>query len=251
MKIILAIVGVICIGIGALVFSLLIKPSLDAKNILKNGVETTARLIDIGSNMSSNEAYYWLKLSFVNLDGKTVTCKTKSLYPQSYIIKSGIAEHNRKTKKFELTEERVQVMYIGEKAVLKEFIPENIGWATWIIPGFFGGIGVLILLGMVLAPIVGMFPIIQQLLALIGLMLVGGIFAGIGAGVYFWVLKPPMEAAKILKKGTETTATVIYANSKFTSTTKSGSSSSTKALYYLNLSFVNSKVISNGGNDSG
>jgi len=241
MKIILVIVGLIFAGIGTGLFYLLIKPSLDAKNILKNGVETTATLIDIGSNMSSNEAYYWLKLSFVNPEGETITCKTKSLYPQSFIIKAGIAEHNSKTKKFELSEEPVQVMYMGEKAVLKEFVPENAGWATWIIPGFFGGIGMLILLGLILAPVVGLFPVIQQLLALIGLILVGGVFAGVGAGVYFWVLKPPMEATKILKKGTETTATVIYAESKLTETTKSGSTSSTKALYYLNLSFVNSK----------
>jgi hypothetical protein len=46
-------------------------------------------------------------------------------------------------------------MYIGEKAVLKEFIPEEAGWVMWIAPGFFGGFGLLILLGLLLAPIVG------------------------------------------------------------------------------------------------
>jgi len=239
----LVIAGLICTGIGTGLFYLLIKPSLDAKNILKNGVETTATLIDIGSNVSKgSDAYYWIRLSFVNAAGETITYKTKSLYPAYFINGQGIAEYNKTAKRYVVTEEPVQVMYLGDKAVIKEFVPaEHEEWTNWLAPGVFGGIGVLILLGMALAPIIGMFPFLQQLLALIGFIFIGGVFAGVGAGVYFWVLQPPMEATKILKKGAETTATVIYADSKVTSTTKSGSSSSTKALYYLNLSFVNAK----------
>ena len=76
MKIILTIAGIICTGIGAGLYILLIKPSLDAKNIHKNGLETSATLIDVGSSMSKgSEAYYWVKLSFVNAAGETITCK--------------------------------------------------------------------------------------------------------------------------------------------------------------------------------
>ena len=243
MKVILLIAGLIFAGIGTGLFYLMIKPSLDAKNILENGVETSATLIGLGSNVSKgSDAYYWLKLSFVNSESETITYKTKSLYPQSFIKSQGIAEYNKNTNRYVVTEEPVLVMYLGDKAVIKEFVPvEHEEWTNWLAPGIFGGIGVLILLGMALAPVVGMFPFLQQLLALIGFIFIGGVFAGVGAGVYFWVLQPPMEAAKILKKGVETTATVIEAKSKVTSTTKSGSSSSTKALYYLNLSFVNAK----------
>ena len=232
MKIILVIVGLICTSIGTGLFYLLIKPSLDAKNILENGVETSATLIAVGSNVSKgSDAYYWIRLSFVNSEGETITYRTKSLYPAYFINGQGIAEYDRKTKRYEVKEEPVQVMYMGDKAVIKEFVPvEHEEWTNWLAPGFFGGIGILILLGLILAPIIGMFPFLQQLLALIGFIFIGGVFAGVGAGVYFWVLQPPMEATKILKKGVETTATVIEAKSKVTSTTKSGSSSSTKAL---------------------
>ena len=152
MKIILAIVGLVCTGIGAGLFSLLVKPSLDAKKILQNGTETTATLIDGGSNMSSGgEAYYCLKLSFVNVEGETVTCKTKSLYPGTFIKGKGLAEY--KTNRYEMTKEPVIVMYMGDKAVIKSFVPDDIHWATWLIPGFFGGIGALIRNGKISQPI--------------------------------------------------------------------------------------------------
>lgn len=219
---------------------------MDAKKILENGVETTATLIDIGSSMSGSETYYWLKFSFVNSEGETITCKTKSLYPNSFITESRIAGHTPNSK-FELTGEPVQVKYIGEKAVLKEYIPkEDKEWTNWLAPGFFGAIGALILLGLALGPVIGMFPVVQQIIAFLGLVFVGFVFAGIGAGVYLWVLKPPMDAAKILKNGAETTANVVEViDSKISTTTTTSSGSSkeiiSNRLYRLTLAFVNSK----------
>ena len=234
-KVVLVIVGLICAGIGAGLFFLLLNPSLETKKILNNGAETTATLIDIGSNISKgSEAYYWLKLSFVNSEGETITCKTKSLYPMYFVKGEGIAEYNKAAKKYEVTTKPVQVMYMGDKAAIKGFVPkEDEDWTNWLPPGFFGGIGVLILLGLALSPIVTMFPVIQQILAFIGVVFIGFVFAGIGAGVYLWVLKPPMEAAKILKKGAETTATVIGAESKVAVNNTS--------YYCLTLSYVNSE----------
>ena len=39
---------------------------------------------------------------------------------------------------------------------------------------------------------------------------------GVGAGIFFGLIKPPMEAKNILKNGTETTATVISLYSSMT-----------------------------------
>ena len=269
MKIILAIAGLICTGIGTGLFFLLLKPSLDAKNILKNGVETSATLIDVGSSMSKgSEAYYWVKLSFVNSAGETITCKTKSLYPASVIKSQGIAEYTytlsyvnsagetitRKTngiipkshfdeqgitnyqytEGFEVTDEPVAAMYMGDKAVLKEYVPKvDEDWTNWLAPGFFGGVGVLILLGLALAPAVERYAVVAATVSFLLFAFIGFVFAGVGAGVYLWVLKPPMEAAKILKKGDETTATVIAAESNV--------AVNDKPKYYLILSYANAK----------
>jgi len=269
MKIILAIAGLICTGIGTGLFLLLLKPSLDANNILKNGVETSATLIDVGSSMSKgSEAYYWVKLSFVNAAGETITYKTKSLYPAFSIKSQGIAEYTytlsyvnaagetitRKTngiipkshfdergitnyqytEGFEVTEEPVPVMYMGDKAVLKEYVPKEYeDWTNWLAPGLFGGVGVLLLLGLALAPAVERYAVVAAVVSFLLFAFIGFVFAGVGAGVYLWALKPPVEAAKILKKGVETTATVIAAESKV--------AVNDKPKYYLILSYANAK----------
>ena len=71
-------------------------------------------------------------------------------------------------------------------------------------------------------------------------LLIPAIFGGVGAGVYFWILKPPMEAKKILEKGIETTATVIGIDSNGTVTTRSGNTTTSRRYYNLRLSFINS-----------
>jgi hypothetical protein len=183
--------------------------------------------------------------TYINAAGETITHKSISKISASYFKEQGITEY-KYTDKFELTQEPLQVMYVGDKTVLKEFVPEDAGWSTWLIPGFFGGIGVLILLGLALVPVIGIFPIVGQVIAFLGLVFIGFVFAGIGASVYFWVLKPPMEATKILKNGTETTATVVEViDSKVSTTTTTSSGSSKKVisnrLYRLTLAFVNAK----------
>ena len=243
MRIILLIIGLVLVGIGTGLFFLLIKPSMDARNILNNGVETTATIIDINSNMSKgNERFYWLKLSFVNSAQEKITYRTKSIYPLSFIKAHGIAKFTNNVKTYEVTNKPIQVMYIGNKAVVKDFVPkEDKDWTNWLGPGIFGGIGVLILLGLALAPIAEMFPVVRLIIGFLLLIFVGFVFAGVGAGVYFWVIKPPMEAATILEKGVETTATVLGARSTGTTTTKTGSFSKTETYYSLKLSFVNSQ----------
>jgi len=226
--------ALILMGIGAGLFFMLLKPSLEAKNILKNGVETTATLIDMGSYVKKNDQpYYWLKFSFVNSAGKTVTYKTNCLYPEYFINGEEIAEYTENNR-YEVTNEPVRVMYMGKKAVIKGFVPkDDEHWALWIPSGVFCAAGLLILLWLVLAPVVRMYPVMQEILSFMLFVLFGFIFAGIGAGVYLWVLKPPMEAAKILKNGVETTATVIAA--------ESNSTINDVPQYYLVLSYVNSE----------
>ena len=243
MRIILLIAGLIFAGIGTGLFFLLIKPSIDARNILENGIETTATIIDINSNMSKgNERFFWLKLSFVNSAQEKITYRTKSIYPLSFITAHGIAEINNNAKKYKATNKPIQVMYLGNKAVVKDFIPkEDKDWTNWLGPGFFGGIGVLILLGLALAPLAEMFPVVRQTIGFLLLMFCGFVFAGTGAGVYFWVIKPPLEAAAILKNGVETTATVLGARTTGPTTRTTGSVSTTETYYSLKLSFVNSQ----------
>ncbi|MCL2132083.1 MAG: hypothetical protein FWH36_06495, partial [Lentimicrobiaceae bacterium] len=66
-------------------------------------------------------------------------------------------------------------------------------------------------------------------------------FVGVGAGVFFGLIKPPMEAKNILKNGTETTATVISLHCNFTkisSVTNGSVAKTTEDAYYsLKLSF--------------
>ena len=85
-----------------------------------------------------------------------------------------------------------------------------------------------------------MKEVLMGILGVIAYLLIPAIFGGVGAGVYLGILKPPIEAKKILKNGVETTATVIGIDSKGAVTTRSGNTSTTRRYYYLILSFVNS-----------
>ena len=126
----------------------LIQPTIEAQNILKNGAETTATVISLHSNLTQDsERYYYLKLSFINASGEEVTVKTKSLYSEQFISKQRIASRNQFSGKYDVVEkETVQIMYKGDKTVLKGFVPDDDGWWIWLFPVFFGaaGIGLLI-----------------------------------------------------------------------------------------------------------
>ena len=82
--------------------------------------------------------------------------------------------------------------------------------------------------------------VFKGILGIIAYMLIPGIFGGIGAGVYFWLINPQTEAGTILKNGIETTATIIGIDSKVTKTSSSGIKTTSEHYYYLRLSFVNS-----------
>ena len=66
-----------------------------------------------------------------------------------------------------------------------------------------------------------MKKIIMGILGFMCFLLIPGVFGGVGAGVYFWLIKPPMEADKILEKGVETTATVVDVDSDGTVSSRS------------------------------
>lgn len=232
--------GCLFVGIGALLFFALIKPSLDANSVRQKGVETTATLVDIGGNLSrEGERYFWLKLSFVNSEGKSITRETKSIYPLSFIKAQGIAEYHHGNSKYEAAKTTVQVLYVGDKAVLKDFEPQSIDWKTWLPVAIFGGIGVLLLLTIALIPLVERFDFVRATVGFLLMLFCGFVFAGTGAGVYFWVIKPPKEAAEILKKGDETTAVIIGAeNNVNTRTTTNGRETNNERYYRLILSYV-------------
>ena len=243
-KLIIALVffGVVFSCIGILLFFLLIKPQIDTKKILNNGAETTAAIIGADSNVrKGKEQYFHLTLTYVNSDGEKVTVKTDSVYPESFIKERGIAEYNSTAKKYDVTKEQFQVMYIGSKAVVKDFVPEDTDWKDLIAPLAFGIIGIVILLALILGPVLG--PLVKQnavLKAIVGFiscLLLALIFGGIGAGGFFGILKPPMDTKKILRNGAETTAAIIDIGSNLTS--KSGNSE--ERYYYLGLSYVNSE----------
>jgi len=152
-KVLMGILGIIAYllipaifgGVGAGVFFGVIQPQMEAGNILKNGVETTATVVAIDSkvivssssgNTKTKERYYSLRLSFVNSEGDEIEYTTRSIYPERFISKYDIK--NGKT---------VQVMYASAKAVVKGFVPGYETW-LWLFPVIFGAIaaGFLLLL---------------------------------------------------------------------------------------------------------
>ncbi len=150
--------GAIAGGVG--MFFGLYRPALDAANILENGVETTANIIRLNSTMAKAESVddhrrkkrrktkqgerlYYLELSFRNTKGEEIRYKTGSIYTESFIINQGIASKNEITRKYDIVEkETVQVMYKGNKAVLKDFVPDKDLTRTWFVPLIFGVIGI-------------------------------------------------------------------------------------------------------------
>jgi hypothetical protein len=147
-------------GAGAFVFFGILQPPMIVQKILKNGIETTATVIGMGSNLkissssssrSNSTSYYWLKLSFINSAGETVVYKTNSIYPESFIGRMEIAKYNKVIKKYEIAKkETIRVISLGNKAVVRGFSPDNAPFLLWFwfFPTVFGaiGIGILILL---------------------------------------------------------------------------------------------------------
>ena len=130
-------------GVGVGVFFLLIEPQIDARRILVKGIETTAVIIDFNSNSSvssssgnttKTENIYFLRLSFINSDGVEIEYKTRSIYPGKFIRNSGIKSGGT-----------VQVKYLGNKAVVKSYIPK---YETWLLifPVVFGAIAAVFLI---------------------------------------------------------------------------------------------------------
>ena len=124
-------------GIGAGVYFGIIRPYHEAGKILKNGVETTATIISVKSNVTVSsssgnttreERYYYLKLSFVNSEGDKMEYKTRSIYPAGFIRNYDIKNGGT-----------VQAMYVGDKAVVKGYVPKYEKW-LWLFPVVFGAI---------------------------------------------------------------------------------------------------------------
>ena len=129
-------------GVAAAIIIWVLVPPLSAKRILNNGVETTATVVNFakkftettksGSSSKKTEHYY-ITLSFVNSKGQEVVYKTKSIYTKQFINSMKIAEN-----------ERVQVMCLGNKAVVKGYEPKkNDSW-LWIFVLVFSTIGILL-----------------------------------------------------------------------------------------------------------
>ena len=134
-------------GVGAGVYFGLIKPQMEAGKILQKGVETTATIIGVKSSMTVSstsgnttreEQYYYLTLSFINTEGFEIVCETRSIYPERFIYKYEITKGGT-----------IPVMYMGDQAVVKGFVPEYDMW-LWVFPVVFGAIAV----GFLILPII-------------------------------------------------------------------------------------------------
>ena len=146
-----AILGIIAVmililafgGTGFGVFFWILKPPMDAKKILKNGVGTTATIISLHSNLTKDKVpYYFLKLSFHNSEGEEITVETSSLYSENFIRKQKIAEYNKTTGKYDIViQDTVQIKYTGKKAILRSYVPEKSDVWLWTFPIVFGAIG--------------------------------------------------------------------------------------------------------------
>jgi hypothetical protein len=135
--------GIVFFGCAIAFFLLGLKPELDARHILKKGTETTAVVMDIGTNSSvDGEPYYFITLSFVKSDEEIVTVVTGSIYPESFLVKRGVAAYNDATHKYHAVQKALRVKYIGDKAALMDYVPESVNWALWIFVLIFGAVGV-------------------------------------------------------------------------------------------------------------
>ena len=86
-----------------------------------------------------------------------------------------------------------------------------------------------------------MKKVLKTIFGFILFLIIPGIFGGFGAGVYFGLIAPYIEAKKIIKKGFETTAIIIDMESKFTLTTTTGIMTQKEQIYFLKLIFINSE----------
>jgi hypothetical protein len=134
-------------GVGAGVYFWLIKPQMEAGKILQKGVETTATIIGVKSSMTVSstsgnttreERYYYLTLSFFNSEGFEIEYETRSIYPEGFIREYDIEKGGT-----------VPIMYVGDQAVVKGFVPEYDMW-LWVFPVVFGAIAV----GFLILPVI-------------------------------------------------------------------------------------------------
>ena len=141
-KIVMSLIpGIVFGGVGVGLFFLVLRPPVEAIKILKKGTETTATIVNFDSKFtttiksgatSKKEKYYYLTLSFVNSNGEEILYKTKSIYPQQFIRDMKIAKNKT-----------VQVMCLGNKAVVKEYNPADADLMLWAVSVIFGTIGII------------------------------------------------------------------------------------------------------------
>jgi len=133
--------GAVFAGVAAAILIWALIPPLSARRVLNNGVETTARVVHFAKKItettksgssSKKTEYYHITLSFVNFKGKEVVYQTRSIYTRQFIRDMRIAEN-----------ETVQVMCLGDKAVVKGYIPKQIDFLLWIFVLIFSAIGIL------------------------------------------------------------------------------------------------------------
>ena len=142
LRLIYLIFGVTFGGVAILVFLFAVKPGLDSKHILEKGVETTATVTGIGSNVTANgEPLYYVRFSFVNSDGKEISGRTRSSYSANSLIQAGMAAYSDSTQALGVVHgSTIQVMRTGDKAAIKDQAAESENW-LWIFVLVFGAVG--------------------------------------------------------------------------------------------------------------
>ena len=126
--------GAVFGGFAALIFFVWIYPTFVIRKILKNGVETTATVIDIDSNMKNTTngrttKLYYIRLSFVNPAGEQIRYNTPSVY-------------TREALKNVRVKDVIPVKCLAKKAIPVYLVANRLeGW-LWMIFILFGVIGI-------------------------------------------------------------------------------------------------------------
>lgn len=143
-NIVFLICGIAFSTVATVMFCFFILPGIQDKDILKNGKEAIATVIDVGSNTTYNdEEYYYIKFTFVNDQGQTITYKTNSAYTIWDLEDMGHVTIDMHSYTFTpISGTTIEIKYVGNKAVAKDYIEEPQGIVQWVMVIVFGLVGV-------------------------------------------------------------------------------------------------------------
>jgi len=140
--------GIILISFAVLLFFLLIFPQMKINNILNNGTEVTANIIDIrllpNYQSENDDGYYKIKFEYQNSCGVRIEGETTSNYKLSSLKALGYITTN--SDGYSINQGKtIQVKYLADDVIEKNYIGSST-WLYWtvIIVCSAVGIGIII-----------------------------------------------------------------------------------------------------------